>query len=278
MTFTVTFSKDETVYRTNLIHDPLFTYRPLNTSGDPLHLFRWGGSAPYGAFTAELSKFGAYSFRLNSTTSAPDASFCANTDTWQYFPVTPFMVYQASCWVYATDDCTIRTDIDWYDDPDDGTSFDYDTKSTPILGGQWTQVYITKSAPSGAHGADFYVEKESSATPIAIYIDGVLFEERDLSGNLSNYPPDKVFDGDVTPAYPPLNNTLTVEWNGTPGLSSSLMTNVTAEWSDSTLSVDIRQGRSTSQEPTPAGNCSIEILDPTQIPDLDVLIRVYYDT
>jgi hypothetical protein len=274
MTFSVTFSEDRSFTRTNIIRDPAFTYRNL------YGYFTWQQiDDPTGYWDYSKAVYGDCSWRSVPLTAITGASYVQTQVPYRMYPVSASTKYVFAIWVQADDACDVEFLIEFYDGVTSSASWISDlTVTETIAGGQWVRLSTAFQTPTGTAGILPYVYKNPTATAIGLNTDGLLLEEITWSGDLDDYEPDPFFDGDILPAYPPANATVSVAWDGTPGNSTSTLSYSSSEFTEALLSVDISQGRRSFQDFATPGTCELEILNPTTIPELDVLVQVFHGT
>ena len=275
--FTATFSTDLTFSRTNIVYDPAFTYRTTRSNGITPKFV--GGSTGSG-WDGTRSKFGAWSYRTKPDTDYAGIWFERDTTSFLLYATTPQTSYDWSAWVYVDDDCDVVLYIEYYQDDDGDIFVDFDESSAfSLTGGEWTRLTFTDWPPVNGNYAWVSVYKQPSATPIGMNVDGVVYEETpDYTPPFHYLFKHPFFDGDIVPTYPPSNATITVDWDGTPGESTSTMDYTTTEFSGDILSLDISAGRRTIQDFTSPGSCTLELLNPTTVPDIGCPIEVFYGT
>ena len=272
--FTVAFSHDYSFTRTNIILDPMFSYRNMSTLGTPYTV----DSVYASGWDSSRSKFGDWSFRVEPRTGSSWVEILQYAPGLDFYPTTEAVSHTISCWVLADDDCNMDFFQEYWSSISGGTYKGDDQSSTfAIPGGVWTQISFTFTPPAGSNYVDFYVDKQASATAIGFNIDGLLYERTRAAFPYGpKGSPHPVFDGDTTPIYPPQNETVSVEWDGTPGASSSTMSYSSSEFTGDLLSLNINQGRRRVDEFTTPGTCELELLNPTTIPEVGCLVEVAY--
>jgi hypothetical protein len=274
MTFSVTFSEDRSFTRTNIIRDPAFTYRNL------YGYYTWQQiEDATGYWDFGTAVYGDCSWRSVPSTSTAGPLFVQTQVPFRYYPVSASTKYVFSVWVRADDDCTVQLYVDFWDGVTSSASWiDEAWVDTAVTGEEWTRLSFAFQTPAGTAGIGLYAAKLATATAVGLNTDGLLLEEITWTGDLADYEPDPFFDGDILPSYPPANATVSVAWDGTPGDSTSTLTYSSSEFTADLLSVDISQGRRSFQDFATPGTCELEILNPTTIPELDVLVQVFHGT
>ena len=273
--FSVTFGRNLSKTRTNLVHDPAFTYRPTRSNGITPKCV--GGSSPGSGWDSTRSKYGVWSYRTEPTTSLAGIWFERSTASFQLTPTTPLTNHTWSAWVQFDDDCDVVLYLEYYQDQYGYTYVDDVASSAfSLTGGKWTWISFTHSPPTNGNYVWLSVYKQGSATPIGMNVDGVVYETTPWTSNLPNGFIHPYFDGDYVPTYPPVNQTIEVEWNGTPAESTSTMTMTASEFTGDLLSVNISQGRRRVDEFATPGTCELELLNPTTIPEIGCPVWIYY--
>lgn len=214
----------------------------------------------------EQALFGTYSMKATSLSTTRDK--WVYTD---YIPVDKESVYVASYYARPSVNVTLTIEIDWYRINDDTTYISSTVATgTSCSSGQWTRVSGSFTAPVNATYCLVAATLTALPNTEIVYLDGFQFEATNTIGDY--------FDGTYHPTYgAPVEEDVS-GWEGTENSSASYFSYRTRIGFATLQQLDFTTGRRTLVDVTPAGTCSFEVIDPTNVPDLGTLVEVYYDT
>jgi len=269
--FAVTFSRNDSHTRTNIIYDPLNTYRELGSNVLPKYI-DWSTGGHYDATRA---KFGTWSIRMPASISSRNVAFFRDYLGGLYYPTTPGVSHTMSAWLYADEEMEMDFTFDYYDAGLDYIDDSYPIPPWTVPGGVWSFWTWTHTPPANTAFVLPYVYKYYGFN-YGFNVDGVVYERTPWQSYLPDGFIHPSFDGDYLPPYPRAGQTMSVDWDGTPGSSSSTLTYTSTEFTGDMLSLNITQGRQNVEDFSPPGRCELELLNQTTIPEIGCPVLVTY--